>query len=417
VRSIYYGWYVVVIAMTIYAALIGTTFASFGVFVIPVSAELMLSRADINTALILKNLGNAVFAPIIGRLLDTLRVRLVMAICSVLFAASFITLGLSQALWLSALVMGVGIPIAYLGSGSLANTLLVARWFKAHRGRAMLLAGLGTSLGSFIGAPLAGYLVEAYGWRSALVMMGVAIGALLLFFAFIVREWPGPDDRETSSPGAPAASAPAPEAEAAEPLKIGTIVRSPYFWTIGLATAMSLGPNQALIVSLIPLGQEAGLTTMEAASLMSVLGAAAVASALSFSIVADRLNRVFVLAGLFGVEALVNAAILIDKSYYTLFGCAAAIGVVGGTLVHTFYALLADRFGAASFGTVRGATFMLVGTSGMIAVRYAGEVYDRTGGYDFMFASFIGIHLVAASLMLASLLIGRRVASVPTLGH
>ena len=35
----------------------------------------------------------------------------------------------------------------------------------------------------------------------------------------------------------------------------------------------------------------------------------------------------------------------------------------------------------------------------MIAVRFAGEVFDRTGGYDLMFNVFIIAQIVAAGLM------------------
>jgi MFS family permease len=72
--------------------------------------------------------------------------------------------------------MFVGVPTAYLGAGSLTNTLLIARWFTAQRGRAMMLAGIGTSLGTMIGAPAAGFLVQAYGWRTALIIIGLTIG-------------------------------------------------------------------------------------------------------------------------------------------------------------------------------------------------------------------------------------------------
>src|SRR5579872_1352125 len=116
--------------MLVYICVTGFTFGAFGVFVLPVSRELTLSRADINTALIFKNLGNAVWAPVIGRLLDRARARPVMVVCSLVFTASFVTLALSHSLWLSAFMMGVGIPIAYLGAGSLSNTLLIARWFR-----------------------------------------------------------------------------------------------------------------------------------------------------------------------------------------------------------------------------------------------------------------------------------------------
>jgi predicted MFS family arabinose efflux permease len=407
-RGIYYGWYVVATAMAISAFLVGSTFSAFGVFVIPISAELMLSRADMNTALIFKNLGNAVFAPIIGRLLDRINTRLVMIVCSGIFAISFVTLGMSHSLWLGALVMGVGVPIAYLGAGSLTNTLLIARWFRRRRARAMLLAGLGLSLGSVIGAPAAGFLVEAHGWRIALIIIGLVVGAALTALALVVRIRPGPDDLETAGEAESAVRESAPDRNEGTPLGIADMLRSPYFWTMCLATAVCLGPNQALIISLIPLGQESGLSTMQAASLMSVLGAVSVVSALCFSIVADRVNKVVVLACLIMLEASVNAALLFDKGYMVLFACAAVIGLVGGTLVHTFYALLADRFGTASFGTVRGASFTLIGISGMIAVRYSGEVYDRTGGYDFMFGTFILTHTLAAALMLSTLIVDRR---------
>jgi MFS family permease len=413
VRRIYYGWFVVALAMLIYVCVTGFTFGAFGVFVIPVSKELMMSRADINTALILKNLGNAIWAPIVGRMLDRLRARPVMIACSILFAASFLVLSVSHSLWLNAFAMAVGIPIAYLGAGSLSNTLLIARWFKAQRGRAMMLAGIGTSLGTMIAAPAAGFLVEGYGWRNALTIIGVGVGLILLVIALIVREQPGPDDVELA--GSPAAiSSAAPLAEpAGPPIGIGDLLRTPHFWTMCLATSLSFASSQAVIVSFVPMGREAGLTMLQATSLVSVLGATAIAGGLLVSIIADRVNRVLLLSGLFAMEAMVNATLAFDRSYATFIACAATLGIVSGTVVATFYALLADRFGTASFGTVRGTAFTLNGLLGMVSVRFAGEVYDRTGGYDAMFAAFVCTCLVASLLMFSSRFISDGAAAKP----
>ena len=401
-RRVYHGWYVVAMAMAIYTVLIGSTFSAFGVFVIPVSKELMLSRADINTALILKNLGNAIWAPLIGRLLDRVHAKPVMIVCAIVFALSFIVLSLSRSLWLSALIIGVGIPIAYLGAGSLTNTLLVARWFKAQRGRAMLLAGVGTSLGTMIGAPAAGFLVEAYGWRIALIIIGSAVGTLLFTFGLIVRERPGPNDVEVARGPASTAAASDQDQSATSPIKVTVLLRTPHFWTIALSTSMAFAASQGVIVSLVPFAQGSGFSMLQATSLVSVLGGAAIAGGLCFSIIADKVDRVVLLSGMFVLEALVNAALLLDKDYFTLLACAGTLGVVSGIVVASFYALLADRFGTASFGTVRGTTFMLTGTLGMISVRFAGEVYDRTGAYDVMFGTFVISHLVAAVLMFAT---------------
>jgi MFS family permease len=410
VRRVYYGWYVVALAMLVYICVTGFTFGAFGVFVLPVSKELMLSRADINTALIFKNLGNAVWAPVIGRLLDGVRARPVMVVCSLVFTASFVTLALSHSLWLGAFMMGVGIPIAYLGAGSLSNTLLIARWFKAQRGRAMMIAGIGTSLGTMIAAPAAGLLVEDYGWRTALIIIGVVIGLILLLIALSVREQPGPGDVELPDEQRFAAIA----AGAAEPpVAMLELLRTPHFWTMCLSTSMSFAASQAVIVSFVPLARESGLSMLQSTSLVSVLGATAIAGGLLVSTVADRIDRVLLLSGLFALEALVNGALWLDKSYPTFLACAAMLGIASGTVVATFYALLADRFGTTSFGTVRGTAFLLNGVLGMVSVRFAGEIYDRTGSYHTMFATFFGTYLIAAMLMFSSRMIGQGAAPKP----
>jgi MFS family permease len=408
VRRIYYGWYVVALAMLVYICVTGFTFGAFGVFVLPVSKELMLSRADINTALIFKNLGNAVWAPLIGRLLDRVRAKPVMVTGSLVFTASFVILALSRSLWLGALMMGVGIPIAYLGAGSLSNTLLIARWFKARRGRAMMIAGIGTSLGTMIAAPVAGFLVEDYGWRTALIIIGAVIGLILLLIALIVREQPGPSDVEL--PDEPRFSA---IAAAEPPIAVLELLRTPHFWTMCLSTSMSFAASQAVIISLVPLARESGLSMLQATSLVSVLGATAIAGGLAVSIVADRIDRVLLLSGLLVLEALVNGSLWLDKSYPTFLGCAATLGIASGTVVATFYALLADRFGTTSFGTVRGTAFLLNGVLGMVSVRFAGEIYDHTGSYHAMFATFFGTDLIAAMLMLSSHMIGQGGARRP----
>jgi hypothetical protein len=69
------------------------------------------------------------------------------------------------------------------------------------------------------------------------------------------------------------------------------------------------------------------------------------------------------------------------------------------------YALLADRFGVASFGTVRGLMSPVSAISGMICIWMAGEVFDRTGGYGPLFAGFVAVSVVSVGLMLATRLL------------
>jgi MFS family permease len=400
VRQIYYGWYLVAITIVIFAVLVGSIFSAFGVFVLPVSAELKLSRAQMNTAIGLVSLGNAVLAPFVGWLLDRVAAKSVMVVCAIVYGLSMVALGLSHSLWLSALVLALGIPVAYLGAGSLSATLLIARWFTAQRGRAMLLTGLGLSLGSLIGPPAIGLLVEAHGWRTALLMIGAAVGALLLALAVIVRERPGPNDVESARE--PVSAVRASEGHAALPMKVLALLKMPQFWTMSVSAALVQGAFTTIAVSLIPLGRARGLTMLEATGLISVMGGAAIVGALILAPIADRVERVSLLSGLFLLGVLLNIVLLSGDRYPILLAGAVTLGVATGTVTLTFYALLADRFGTASFGTVRGISMLLIGAFGVIELRFGGELFDRTGDYKATFMACIAISLMAAALMFAT---------------
>ena len=402
-RRIYFGWYVVAISVLTFMLLIGTTFTAFGLFVVPVSEDLGLSRADMNTALILLNIGNAAVAPVIGRMLDRFPMRRIMIACAVLFGACLVALGLSKSLLLSAFVFALPLAIALQGTGMLTMTVLIARWFQVQRGRAMVLAALGMSLGGILVTPLIGLLIQAEGWRAALITAGCAVTAIMLAAALVVRDRPGPNDVEG---GQSAGAAPKPAAIGA-PAKMGEILGTGQFWTIAIGSALALAVGQAAMISLAPLALGAGLTIVKATTLISAAGAGAIGGKLVLAAVADRVDRVALLTGLFLLMIGVAAVLVVSKSYFALLGSAAALGVATGAMPPIFYALLADRFGAASFGTVRGLMAPLIAIVSAIAVRFAGEVYDRTGDYDVMFYTFIVAQLIAAAVMFSTRFFGR----------
>lgn len=117
----------------------GITLSALSLFILPVSQEYGLSRADANSALILLNIGNGIAAPFLGRFLDRYSIRWTMIGCAILLGASFATIGLSHSILASAAVLTVPMACGFLGSASLALPALMGRWFVAHRGKAMAL--------------------------------------------------------------------------------------------------------------------------------------------------------------------------------------------------------------------------------------------------------------------------------------
>ena len=194
---IYYGWTIVAISVVIFSLLLGSTYHAFGVFVLPVSRDLGLSRAETNTALILFSIGNAIWAPIVGPMLDRLSIRRIMLGCALLMGASLVALGRSQSVWLSAIVIAGPLAFATQGAGILTANALVVRWFSVHRGRAMAIALTGMSLGGILLPPLIAAVIEQLGWRQTLVSVGCAVALVLVALVPIVRARPGPDDVES----------------------------------------------------------------------------------------------------------------------------------------------------------------------------------------------------------------------------
>ena len=176
----------------------------------------------------------------------------------------------------------------------------------------------------------------------------------------------------------------------------------PQFWTISVGVAIGLAIPQALMITIVPMALEEGLSTIQAASLISVAGIASIAAKLLLAVVADRVDRIVLLSALFALGSLTSAMLVVSENYLALLCAAALMGVTSGTIPPIYQALVPDRFGLASFGTVRGMIVPITAGTGAVAVRFIGEVFDRTGGYDIGFMVFVAADLLAAALIFAT---------------
>jgi len=405
-RDIYFGWYVVAAAIVIYALLLGSTFASFGLYILPVSQEFDLSRADINTGLIALNLGNAAMAPIVGQLIDKYSARNLMMVTALMMGASMVVISQSQSLMLNLALIAMPVAAGVLGGGTISGSVLLARWFTVYRGRAMALAALGFSLGGVVGAPVIGLLIESQGWRSSVLITGLGGALIVCLLAFFMRDRPGPGDIEVKGQVPPADPVPRPEAD--EPVQyepppgIMTFLRMPLFWMLAIGIGLASGISQGLMVSLVPIGIEAGLTTMQGAMLISVTGITGLISMLALAAWGDRADRTVLLSLVILSMSLSCFLLLVAKNYAALLATAAIIGFSLAVIAPIYIALVADRFGLAGFGTVRGLFVPVMSLLGALSVRFIGEVYDRTGGYDVGLWTYLVLVLLAAAMVLVT---------------
>lgn len=394
----YFGWYVVLIAVLIFTVVIGCTYSIFGLLVIPVSKEFDLSRAEINTAVICLNLGSAIVAPFIGRLLDHVPSRPVMLTCALLFGSSLVALGQSHSLALSALIIVLPLAMGVIGSGSMTMSVLIARWFTVHRGRAMTLAMIGTSTGGLLIAPLTAWLIEREGWRTALTVLGLTMTVLLIALALLVRERPGPDEVESKASPDAVPNLQNQHGAPTEKLAIAGILSMPLFWLVGLAAGFGMAVPQAIGVSLVPLVLERGFSNMESASLIAAGAVSAIIGKFVVAILADKIDRTYLLCLLIAIPIIPALGLIYGKTLFAMIVLAVVLGLTASVIPPIFYTLLADRFGLANFGTVRGIMAPVTAVIAAAGVRFIGEMHDATGNYD------LGFYILAALTTMAALM-------------
>ena len=397
----FYGWYLVAYSVLCQAILVGTTQTSFGLYVVPVSHEFGLSRADMNLGIILLNLGGALFAPIAGWLSDRVSLRLLMISGAVLVAGTFGMLSLSTSALLSAFLLGF-VLMAGMSAVARPETVLVVRWFDARRGRALALAAMGLSLSSIVVAPMVGLAIGELGWRSALLISGGVAAAAAAVPLLFLRMVPTAEEKAREvPPAAPAGSETTPADP--KPISIGALLRMPAFWLIGFAVAIPMSVSQGVVISLVPMAVESGMPVALAATLLSFSGMTAITAKLGLAVIADKVNQMTLLLAMFCIGAIENVLLFVvagQNSYAVLAICAVFQGLSSGMLMPLFNALIARRFGTVSFGTVLGMIFPIIAVNNAIFARYIGEVYDRTGSYRLAFLSFAAMEVLAIGLML-----------------
>ncbi|RYE66607.1 MAG: MFS transporter [Oxalobacteraceae bacterium] len=255
-------------------------------------------------------------------------------------------------------------------------------------------------------------LLSALGWRQSLAVLGILIGAVVLLLARLIRERPGPGMTEPSATNA-ACEGTGQTDGAVKPLTLGQVVRKPLFWIIVISSGSAFGIQQATIVSMIPFAQGEGYSVPQAATLLSTMGAMSISGKLVLAWLGDRVARTTILSVLFALLALASGGLSQAHSYPALLACSAMFGLAMGASTPAYLTLLADRFGAASFGIVSGSGSFISTLIGAGLLRYGGEVYDRTGGYQIMFLSFLVLAGTATVLIAMCHIVGLEAGKRP----
>jgi MFS family permease len=283
--------------------------------------------------------------------------------------------------------------------------VVVSNWFIRRRGRAIAITAMGTSLAAIIVPSLAARMIDAFGWRTAWAVLGVAVWVLVIpLAALIMRRRPEdhglvPDGRYI----APRAG----DRLAAQRASVDGVrwtrkqaMRTPALWMLILTFGLGSMGFGAMLLHLIPFLTDSGYSRVQAAGAFSMLGVSGLISKPIWGIVADRLPSRFAAATEFALLAAGVFAISIAPTLPLMYGAIFLMGVGVGGVITLQETVWADYFGRLTLGTVRavGRPFTIVSSAGGPVL--AGLAYDLRHSYDVAFLTFIGAYAIAACLIL-----------------
>ena len=191
-KKLFWGWYVVLGAFTLLFISYGVRY-SFGVFVRPMALEYGWPMTVIQMGASINLIVYALSCVVFGWLLDRLPPKWIMRSGVVVSSAGLILAARMETpveLYLSyGLLVGAGTA----GCGMVVNSVMVTKWFNRYKGLALGLSSMGIGFGTMLMAPLAGFIVESFGWRSGFLSAGVLTLALGISVCLIFMGKSGPE--------------------------------------------------------------------------------------------------------------------------------------------------------------------------------------------------------------------------------
>jgi MFS family permease len=320
----------------------------------------------------------------VGKLLDRHGPRVIMTTGSVLAALALVALANAESLaWFTAawLLAGVAMAGVFYAPAFAALT----RWYGPRRVTALTALTLVGGLASTVFAPLTAVLNDRVDWRDTyLVLAGfLAVTTIPLHLWGLRLPWPAIEHETAHTPSA--------------------VARSRPFLVLVVAMSLAAFSVYAVVINLVPLLTERGMTTSAAAVALGLGGVGQVLGRLGYARLAARTSvRTRTLLVLL-VSAVVTALLgVVPGPALLLIAGSVLAGVTRGIFTLVQATAITDRWGAVHYGQLNGLLTAPVMLTAAIAPWAGSALAARLGGYPAVFVVLGVIGVVAAVLSTAS---------------
>ena len=399
-RRDYLGWRIVWALSVTTTISYGVLLYAFAVILPSMRHDLHASLGALSAAVSISIAVTGLLAPVVGAWLDHHGARSLMAFGSVVAGASVV--GWSQSRNLPELYLSfIGIGLASSAVLYDSAFAVIAVWFDRERNAALLTTTIVAGFASTIFLPLTQALIDAVGWRDALLVLAGMCALTAVPHALLIRR--SPADVGLAADGADPQGAPEPPtlhhvnalAHLRDPMLRQALRLSSVRWLTASSVATAVGAG-VVIVYLVSYLRAHDYTPHEAALGAGAIGILSVTGRIALTSAARRLRLARVTASMVAGQVLGVAALAWLPRPVGLIVFVLAFGAGYGVMTIARAALLASYVPTQVFARVSGVQATVIDVGRIGAPVAVGALITWTGGYGVMLTVVIACSAFAA---------------------
>ena len=380
-------------------------FNVIGLLYEPLGNEFGWSRLQISAGVTVFGITAALLAPLFGAASDRFGVRPVTLLSVFLFGLSFASFFVMPGSLLGYYGLWFLVGLVGIGSTPVTWSRAINLWFFRHRGLALGLMLLGTSLAAIVVPKLAGMVLQAGSWRDMFLYLAalpllISLPLAVLFFR---------EPREDERPAGVAA-----QGGNSTGISLSEAVRGKRFWLIFASIFLIAAAYGGAHIHMIPIIMDHGFGIAEATTIMGIVGIGILAGRVATGFLLDRFWAGHVAFPLLCLPAAACVMLTGEESAMPILSVAAfLLGFAAGAESDLIAYLAGRYFGMGHYGKIYGMLYLPFGLASAVSPMIYGAVRDATGSYDAMLLA-AGPMFVAGGALL--LLLGKYPASFPAIG-
>ena len=322
-RGIHYGWIVAAVTfltMLTMSAALGLP----GAMMQPLGKEFGWSTEQVSSALALRFALFGLMGPFAAVLMERYGLRAVMCVGLALVGSGMALVTLASQLWqlfiVWSLMLGVGTGMTALVLGA----VVANRWFVGRRGLVIGMLTASSATGQLAFLPLAAWMIEHWGWRSAVAPVFVGAALIAVLCLLFVRNRPSDlgllPYGQTPEEAAKVPVAPAVAMNWRTPFVVLREASSNRtFWILaGTFFICGLSTNGLVQTHFISLCGDNGMAAIPAASVLAMMGAFDFVGTILSGWLSDRYDNRTLLFWYYGLRGL--SLFWLPHSEFTIYG-------------------------------------------------------------------------------------------------